>query len=331
MKLLVIGGTQFSGRALTGMALERGDEVTIFHRGSGTDDVHPDAEHVHGDRDEGVDALKGRTFDAVVDTCGYVPRAVRASTALLADSAWYGYISSISAHLEGLPPGATEDSPTHQPPWPDSEEITWDSYGPLKAACEEVVREGFGDRGAVIRPGYIVGPFDPTDRFTSWLRRASEGGTMLAPGPADEPIQFVDARDLAAFALHLADTRTGGTFNVVHPAGTTTIGEVLEAGKAASGADTLIEWVDADWLIGQLGDDRHTQLPLWEPEDAGAHRYDSRAAVAAGLETRPVADIVRDTLAWDEERRRDPDAVNACGLPADRERELLEAWRSRQN
>ncbi|HSH32683.1 MAG TPA: epimerase, partial [Actinomycetota bacterium] len=149
MKLLVIGGTQFSGRALTGMALERGDEVTIFHRGSGTDDVYPEAEHVHGDRDEGVDALRGRTFDAVVDTCGYVPRAVRASAGLLADSAWYGYISSISAHLEGLPPGATEDSPTHQPPWPDSEEITWESYGPLKAACEEVVREGFGDRGAV--------------------------------------------------------------------------------------------------------------------------------------------------------------------------------------
>ena len=278
MKLLVIGGTQFSGRALTGMALERGDEVTIFHRGSGTD-VHPEAEHVHGDRDEGVDALPGRTFDAVVDTCGYVPRAVRASTELLADSAWYGYISSISAHLEGLPPGATEDSPTHQPPWPDSEEITWESYGPLKAACEEVVREGFGDRGAVIRPGYIVGPFDPTDRFTSWLRRASEGGTMLAPGPADEPVQFVDARDLAAFVLHLADTRTGGTFNVVHPSGTTTIGEVLEAAKTASGADTQIEWVDADWLLGQLGDDRHTQLPIWEPEDAGAHRYDSRAAV----------------------------------------------------
>ena len=118
MKLLVIGGTQFSGRALTGMALERGDEVTIFHRGSGTDDLYPEAEHVHGDRDEGVDALRGRTFDAVVDTCGYVPRAVRASTELLADSAWYGYISSISAHLEGLPPGATEDSPTHQPPGP---------------------------------------------------------------------------------------------------------------------------------------------------------------------------------------------------------------------
>ena len=201
---------------------------------------------MHGDRDEGVDPLKGRTFDAVVDTCAYVPRAVRASTELLADSAWYGYISSISAHLEGLPPGATEDSPTHQPPWPDSEEVTWESYGPLKAACEEVVRDVFGDRGAVIRPGYIVGPFDPTDRFTSWLRRASEGGVMLAPGPADEPIQFVDARDLAAFVLHLADTRTGGTFNVVHPAGTTTTGEVLEAAKSASGADTQIEWVDAD-------------------------------------------------------------------------------------
>jgi nucleoside-diphosphate-sugar epimerase len=153
---------------------------------------------------------------------------------------------------------------------------------------------------------------------------------MLAPGPADEPMQFVDARDLAAFVLHLADTRTGGTFNVVHPAGTTTIGEVLEAATTASGADTQIEWVDADWLLGQLGDDRHTQLPIWEPEDAGAHRYDSRAAVAAGLETRPVADTVGDTLAWDEERRRDPGATNECGLPADRERELLAAWRSRQ-
>ena len=170
----MIGGARFSGRAMTELALERGHEVTLFHRTPSA--LFPEAEHVLGDRDEGIAALEGRRFDAVIDTCGYVPRAVRLSTRLLADSGWYGFVSSLSAHPEDLPPGGTEDSPIFEPPFPDTEEVTDETYGPLKVACEREVTETFGDRACVIRPGFIVGPHDPTDRFTSWVRRGASGG-----------------------------------------------------------------------------------------------------------------------------------------------------------
>ncbi len=324
MDLLVIGGTRFSGRALVEQAIAAGHEVTVFHRTP--TDLVPQAEHVLGDRDEGIDALKGRTFDAVVDTCGYVPRAVRASTDTLASSGWYGFISSISAHVEGLPAGATEESGTFQPPFTDTEDVTEETYGPLKAACERVVTDSFGDRGAVIRPGYIVGPNDPTDRFTSWVRRAASGGEMVAPGPADAAIQFVDARDLGAFVLHLAETATGGTYNVVHPSGTVTRKALLANAARESRSDTAVTWADPAWLVEQLGDDRYEAFPMWdEVDDRWTHWFDSRKAVEAGLRNRSVDETVRDTLAWD--RARGADAKRPCGLSPERERELLTAWR----
>jgi 2'-hydroxyisoflavone reductase len=325
MKLLVIGGTGFSGRALSQQALAAGHDLTLFHRTP--TGLFPDAEHVLGDRDLGVEALSGRVFDAVVDTCGYVPRAVRASCDALATSGWYGYVSSLSAHEEGLGPGATEDSPVYRAPFPDSEEVTDESYGPLKRACEEVVLGAFDDRAAVIRPGYIVGPHDPTDRFTSWVRRATAGGEMLAPGPPDETMQFVDARDLAAFFLHLAGSATVGTFSVVHAAGTATRADVLVAATRASGADTRVTWADGPWLDAELGEDRDRAFPMWDPQERGFHRYDSSRAVAAGLSTRPLADTVRDTIAWDADRGEE--AERGCGLEPIRESELIAAWRRR--
>ena len=325
MRLLMIGGTSFSGRALTELALARGHQVTLYHRGTSGEDPFPDANHVHGDRDRGVEELAGRTFDAVVDTCGYVPRAVAASTGLLSNSGWYGYYSSISAHIDPIAAGSDEDAPVHEPPFPDTEEITAESYGPLKAACERVVLNAFDGRAAVIRPGYIVGPHDPTDRFTSWIRRAAEGGEMLAPGPSEGPMQFVDARDLATFVLDLAERHAAGTFDVVHPAGTATRRGVLGVARAVSGAETDLTWVDGAWLDQRLGDERDDVLPMWDPEDQGAHLVDPSRAIAAGLTIRPTADTVRDTLAWDEGRRH-AGGTARCGLPASRERELLEAW-----
>lgn len=326
MDLLVIGGTSFSGRALSEQALEAGHRVTVFHRTA--NDVVPQAEHVLGDRDHGVDALAGRTFDAVVDMCGYVPRAVRASTTTLAESGWYGFVSSISAHVDGLAAGATEDSATHEPPFPDTEDVTDETYGPLKVACELVVKHAFSDAAAVIRPGYIVGPHDPTDRLTSWTRRAAAGGEMLAPGPDDAAMQFVDARDLGAFLLLLAETRTAGTYNAVHPSGSVTRGGVLTVAARESGADTAVTWVDPTWLVEQLGDDRYQTFPMWdEVDDAGVHWYDSSAAVAAGLRNRSVDETVRDTLSWDGSRG--DDVARGCGLPPEREAELLAAWRQR--
>jgi 2'-hydroxyisoflavone reductase len=323
MKLLIIGGARFSGLALSEQALRARHHVTLFHRTP--TDLLPGAEHVIGDRNQDVQALADRTFDAVVDTCGYLPRAVRASTEHLVSSGWYGFVSSISAHLDDPPPGATEEAPVHQPPFPATEEITDSSYGPLKVACEQVVREIFGGRGAVIRPGYIVGPNDPTDRFTSWVRRAAGGGEMLAPGPGEDPVQFVDARDLAAFMLHLAESATSGTYNVVHPAGTVDRADLIAIAREQGGVDTEVTWADPDWMMDRLGEDADRAFPMWEPGEPGAHRFDPSRAIAAGLVNRTVAETVHDTLAWDRahEGRRE------CGLSPEQERELLAAWRSR--
>ena len=324
MKLLVIGGTRFSGRALTERALARGHEVTVFHRGRSGADLFPEAEHVLGDREEGLDPLGDREFDAVVDMCGYVPRSVGAAVERLQGAGWYGYISSISAFASFEEPGMTEASPLHASPFPDTEEVTETTYGPLKVACEEQVTAAFGDRAALIRPGYIVGPHDPTDRFTYWIRRAATGGEMLAPAPVDQAVQFVDARDLGAFVLLLAESATGGAFNVVHPAGTTTLSSLIELARAEAGADTAVTWADAAWLGEQLGDEKYDAFPLWVPEEPGSHLFDSTHAIAAGLDNRPVAETVRDTLAWD--RTREQVWPMSAGLAPDREAKLLAAW-----
>ncbi|MEX1263511.1 MAG: epimerase [Actinomycetota bacterium] len=343
MKLLVIGGARFSGRALTELALERNYEVTLFHRTP--TELFPDAEHVIGDRDQGVDALDGRTFDAVVDTCGYVPRAVRASVELLAGSGWYGFISSLSAHPEDLPPGANEDSPIFEAPFPDTEDVTDETYGPLKVACERQVADVFGDRACVIRPGFIVGPNDPTDRFTYWVRRGAAGAEMLAPAPADYGLQWVDARDLAAFVLGLAERATPGVFGVVDRAPTMTLGGLIAEAASAAGADTRVAWADEAFIASSFGgeqegdaqpsetdaqatetdvDDPHEAFPLWWPEAPGFHAFDPSRAFEAGLLCRPPSQTVRDTLAWDRARGQEP---MQAGLSAEREQQLLAAWR----
>ena len=328
MKLLVIGGARFSGRALTELALARGHEVTLFHRTP--TELFPDAEHVIGDREQGVDELAGRRFDAVVDTCGYVPRTVRLSTELLADSGWYGFISSLSAHPDDLAPGADEDAPIFEPPFPDTEEVTDETYGPLKVACERQVAEVFGDRACVFRPGFIVGPNDPTDRFTSWVRRGAAGGEMISPAPAEYALQWIDARDLAAFVLHLAEGATAGVFGVVDRSPTMTLGELIAASAVAAGTETSVAWVDEAFIEAsfggeEAGDDPHDAFPLWWPESPGFHAFDPSRAFEAGLVCRPPSETVRDSLAWD--RSHDRGAVRA-GVDADRERSLLAAWKA---
>jgi 2'-hydroxyisoflavone reductase len=324
MRLLVIGGTRFSGRALAEQALEAGHDVTLFHRHA--TELLPDAEHVLGDRDGGIDALEGRTFDAVVDMCGYVPRVVRSSAELLRDSGWYGFISSISAYPDDVPAGTTEGSPIHSPPTSGSEEVTDESYGPLKVACEQVVQEMFDDRACVIRPGYIVGPHDPTDRFTYWVRRASLGGRMLAPEPLAYELQWIDARDLAAFVLHLASERAGDVFNVVDRPPSSSIGEVIETASAAAGSAVEVVTASPAWLAERLGDACEECFPMWEPALPGFHAFDPSHAFAAGLTCRDPAETIRDTLAWD--RTRAQVWPMAAGLDPDRERALIEELRS---
>ncbi len=321
MKLLAIGGTRFSGRAFTGLALEHGHEVTLFHRGTG-EDPWPDAEHVHADRADGFDALGGGSFDAVVDFCGYVPRELRASTAALRDAGRYVFVSSLSAHRDDVRPGATEDDDVHQQPFPDTEEITDETYGPLKVASERAVVDAFGDRATIVRPGLIVGPHDPTDRFTYWVRRVAAGGQVLAPGPKDYDVQWIDARDLAAFVLLLVEGSTGGTYSVVGPP--VPIERLLTACRDVSGSDAELVWVSRSFLEEQ-GVEPWMELPLWIPQYAGFNLFDAGKAVAGGLTTRPVDATVADTLVWDGGREQ---TSMAAGLAPERERELLAAWRA---
>src|SRR5262245_14008572 len=322
MRICTIGGTRFSGRAFTGLALEQGHEVTIFHRGGG-EEVWPEAEHVHGDRDRDLGRLEGTSFDAVVDFCAFVPRQVTEALRVAGDGR-YVFISSVSAHLEEVRAGATEDDDVYGPPFPDTEEVTWETYGPLKVASEYALREAAGDAGTVVRPHFIVGPHDPTDRFTYWVRRAADGGRMLAPAPPEQPLQWIDARDLAAFALRVCTVDIPGTFDIATPPRRHSLGELLETAAEAGGVPLDVAWCDDAFIHDHklTVTEEDDPFPLVVPDEPNGHLFDTSRAVAAGLAFRPLAETVADTLAWD--RERGVDALGA-GLSRTRERELLEA------
>jgi 2'-hydroxyisoflavone reductase len=283
MRLLVLGGTKFLGRHAVTHALEQGHEVTTFTRGQTNPELFPDVEQLHGDRDGRLDVLRGHSWDGVVDTSGYVPRVVRRSAELLRDAVGrYVFVSSISVYAEPEEEPASEDIEQH--------------YGALKRACERVVEEVYGDRSARVRAGLIVGPFDPTDRFTYWPRRLAAGGDVLAPGDPAQPVQLIDARDLAAWLVQLALHGPGGTFDATGPQ--TTLGGLLDRLRG----DANLVWVDAHRVL-DAGVEPWTELPLWLPEDAWPLlERDISPAVEAGLTFRPLAETARDTLAWDRAR-----------------------------
>ena len=298
VRLLVLGGTKFLGRHVVDAALAGGHEVTIFTRGRTNPELYPEAEHLVGDRDGGLAALAGRSWDGVVDTSGYVPRVVRQSAELLRDAVErYVFVSSVSVYADFSRP-ISEETPVAELEDPASEDVEAD-YGALKAACERVVEEAFGDRATSVRAGLIVGPHDPTDRFTYWPRRLAAGGDVLAPGSPDAPVQFVDARDLAAWLLRLAEQGPGGAFNATGPAEPLTFGELLERATAAIGSDANLVWTDEQRIV-DAGVQPWTELPLWIPGDeyAGMEQADTSRARAAGLAFRPLEETVRDTLAW---------------------------------
>jgi 2'-hydroxyisoflavone reductase len=337
MDLLLIGGTRFSGRALAEQALAKGHSVTVFHRGSSGAELfagEPRARHLLGDRNKDLSALAGPRFDAVVDFCGMLPEPVGESARLLKDSGMYTFISSISAYKDGFAAGSDEGAPVHEAPFPETDQVTGETYGPLKVACEQQVQQIFGERAAIVRPGFIVGPNDPTDRFPSLVRRAAAGGEMLLPGPASSPLQFVDASDLAAFCLHLAETGRGGTFHAVHPLRSVSWSDVVQTARRVAGADTTFTWADPEWLHEQLGEKSSEAFPLWAHGEEAFHQLDATRAAEAGLPTRPLEDTIHDTLQWD--RGLDPSQRlpggpmgGKHGLEPERERELLEAWRRR--
>ena len=331
MRLLVLGGTKFLGRAAVESALERGHEVTLFNRGETNPELFPQAERLRGDRDGDLSTLEGREWDAVIDPSGFVPRVLRASAELLRDAVGhYVFVSSISVYREPYEPDFDEGAPVFEVE-PRTEEVL-EEYAELKAACERLLTEVLPGSHASVRAGLIVGPHDPTGRFTYWPLRVAQGGDVLAPVPAERRVQFVDARDLGEWLVHVAEERTAGTFNAVRPA--EPFSDLLEVCREVSGNDARFVWVDESFLLErEVG--QWMELPLWlAGAEAAFIQADVSRAVTAGLRFRPVAETVADTLAWARETGAplvlETDRLGAAGMQPEREAELLRAWRARE-
>lgn len=327
MKLLILGGTVFVGRHIVRAAQERGHDVVLFNRGKSNPDLFPGIEQLRGDRDGDLSALDGGKWDAVVDTSGYVPRVVRASAERLAGAVeHYTFISTLSVYPDLSVEGLDESAPVATIDDPTVEEVTGESYGPLKALCEEVVQDVYGDGGLVIRPGVIVGPHDPTDRFTYWPVRVDRGGDVLAPGPRERRIQFIDARDLATWTVHMVEQRKAGVYNATGPEGGLAMDRMLSTCRRVAESDARFAWVDEAFLM-EHGVQPWVELPLWlaGEEAAGFGSVNVEKAVADGLRFRPLEETAADTLRWASERPADHEW--RAGLSAEREEELLQAWR----
>lgn len=327
MRVLILGGTKFLGRHLAEAALAQGHNVTLFNRGNQSAGLYPEAEHLRGDRDGDLTALRGRTWDVAIDTSGYVPRVVGASAELLASAVeHYTFVSSISVYA-GWPAEShiDEASPVGTLADPSVEEIDGETYGPLKALCEQAVENNFPGRALIVRPGLIVGPYDPTDRFSSWPARVARGGEMLAPGRPERLVQVIDGRDLAEWILRMATERATGTFNADGPGRPLPMSELLETARRVSRSDARFTWIPDDFLTEQqVG--MWVELPLWIPESEGSGVGDVNCAhaLAAGLTFRPLAETVRGTLDW--LATRPADYAWQAGLTPEREAEVLAAW-----
>jgi 2'-hydroxyisoflavone reductase len=322
MRILIIGGTRFVGHAMAAAALDAGHDVTLLHR-TATDEL-PGATHLLADRDGDLSVLADRTWDATIDVCAYVPRHVRTLHDALGDRGGHHFfVSTCSVYTEPDAVGGDEDTPLLDEPATDVEEVTEETYGPLKVACERAAREAYGEGGlALIRPTYVVGPRDMTARYPWWVLRAAQGGEMLAPGPDDAPMQLIDARDMGAWAVRLAEGRVSGAFTAARPH--TTFGELLAETVAGVGSDATLVPVDGDYLVEQGVDS--AQLPLW-PEGGVENvlAMSPARAEATGLTHRPMAEIVRDTLAW-AKAHPDQSTNPRQGISPERERELLSGW-----
>lgn len=325
MDLLIIGGTGFLGRHLVEAALGEGHRVTLFNRGLHEAGPFPGVETIEGDRGADLAALRGRSWDAAIDTCGYVPRLVRDSARLLAGAVdHYTFVSSISVYPEDVAPGADEGAPVQELADEEVEEVTGETYGGLKVLCERAATEEMEGRALHVRPGLISGPHDPTGRFTYWPRRISAGGEVLAPGDPGRRVQFIDVRDLAAWIVGMSAGQRTGTYNATGPGYDLTMGRLLEECEAAGGGADLV-WVSEEFL-GEHGVEPFTELPLWLPREySGLQAIDCGKAIAAGLAFRPLSRTVADVLAWDRAKKGDEEP--AAGLEPERERELLLAWR----
>lgn len=343
LAILILGGTGFIGPHMVRYARSRGHTLTLFNRGRTNPQLFPDIEKLRGDRDGDLAALEGRTWDVVIDNSGFVPRVVRDSAELLDGSvSRYIYVSSVSAYADFETPGFDEDYPLATMEDETVEQITGATYGPLKVLCEKAVQEVFGEGAMIIRPHYIVGPGDSSDRWTYWPLRAARGGDMAVPGAPSDPVQFIDARDLTAWMVRLAEGNVGGVYNGVGPAEPLTMAGMLTVMSDVAGAETAFTWVDPEFLR-----ENDASFPIWSPASgatAGIHRTSGERARATGLTYRPLSETVSDLLMWwseqDEARRSQmragfrmppdlPPGPAALEAQMAAEAVLLERWRAR--
>jgi 2'-hydroxyisoflavone reductase len=330
VRILIIGGTAFVGRYIAQAALDGGHEVTLFHRGQTGSDLFPAATHLTGDRNGDLSALSapgqhGGGWDATVDVSAYFPRQVRSLAAALdGRGGRHVYISSVSAYQTPLPPMYDEHAPLAECADPEASAVTLQNYGGLKAACEQAAISLHGPQTSIIRPTYVIGPHDRSYRFTWWVERLALGGTVLAPGRPDDPIQIIDVRDQGTWIAGLLERSVSGTFHTVSPVPPFGFGQMLDAiASEVAPAGTDIRWVDSEFLLAAGVDGE--ALPLWGEGDAGelsANLADPSAAFAAGLTPRPLRQTVADIRAGSSPGTK-PAGV---GLPAEREAELLAAW-----
>ncbi len=298
MKVLIIGGTLFLGRYLVEQALKNKHQVTIFHRGKTNPGLFADVEEIMGDRNQDLYLLADRQWDLVIDTCGYTPETVHISADYFKDKAKkYVFISTISVYADFKTVGIDENYPVGVLENPADRELNGATYGPLKALCEAEVVKSFADKALIVRPGLIVGPWDPSDRFTYWIKRVHEGGKILAPLPQNKPIQFIEAKDLAEWVIQAGQSNTTGTFNLTGPDYCLTMGEFLNQCKQSINPQAEFVWVEQD-LILENEIQPWTELTLWVPEAeeyAGDSSISIKKALQRNLTFTPLAQTIEKT------------------------------------
>lgn len=337
LDILILGGTGFIGPHMVREALRRGHSVTLFNRGRTNNALFPDLETIKGDRGGDLSVLEGRKWDAVIDNSGYVPRHVQNSAATLAPNvSQYLYISTISVY-DSWKIANDEDSQMATIDDETIEEVTGETYGPLKALCEKRAQaELSADKLTILRPTYICGPGDHTDRFSYWPVRASKGGEMLLPGGPDYPMQIIDVRDLANFTIDCLDQKITGTYNTVTPVDSYSMGQLLADSEAVSAASVEPVWVDEAFAT-EAAENSQSQnwgmFPIWHGingDEAKTSSVSGEKAVAAGLHNRPVRETIRDLLQWWATLPEERTATMKAGMSAAQEAELIAAWKARE-
>jgi len=338
LRILILGGTGFTGPYQVRYALSRGHKVTTFNRGK----THPgelpaEVEQLAGDRNGKLDTLKDRQWDVVIDNPPTLPSWVRDAAQILKGNVErYAFISTISVYGE-VKQGVDESAPVERyqgsDPYKETLEAMkasgYKTYGPLKALSEKEAEKWFPEKTLIIRPGLIVGPRDETDRFTYWPARIDRGGEVLAPGDPNDPVQFIDARDLAEWTIRMVENRETGTYNAAGPAKPLGIGGMLDGIKDAEKSSAKFTWVSEEFLTQQKVE-AWSDMPVWTGKESGLARTNISRALAKGLTFRPVADTARDTLSWFKSLPQDRQSEMRAGITADREAEVMAAWKKQK-